>query len=349
MANDLDLPDSLDAGRVMAEIEAEVRRRRANGDLPPSLEQELDQAFERFAPVDHLGGDFGDALEAADRTAVVNLAVPIPPGRPAEALAKRALRKGMAWYVNYLAQQVNTFGSATVRSLRLLGDRVSDLEAQAPPIAPVLVPPAGPNLSEWQDLVLEHLGPARGRVLHAECGDGALVDALVGQGVDAYGVDPRPTLVDAAVAAGRDAWPDDPLVHLAAVGDQGLGGLVLSGWVDRASVDGQRRLVALAAAKLAPGASVVVISTSPRAWARVTPPVEADLAGGRPLHPETWSYLLGQSGFVDVATQPGPAPAGLQPLPGGDAAAASFNARLDQLNQALFGPGRFAVVAARGR
>ncbi|HZU73255.1 MAG TPA: methionine biosynthesis protein MetW [Acidimicrobiales bacterium] len=301
--------ESPDLDRVLTEIQDEVRRRRAAGDLPPSLERELDLLFDRFTPSGTLDGDFSEALKAADRASFVNVNVPTASEKPGVAPVKRALRKGMAWYLEYLAQQVTAFGSASVRALRALGERVGSVEEQLAQIRPAVDDPADrspvpPDLGPWVQAVTGHLGGCRGRVLHVECGDGALLRALAGAGLDAYGVDPRGPLVDAAVASGLDAWPDDPLDHLSATADASLGGLVLSGCVDRLGLAGQRRLAALAAARVAPGGRLALVGIHPEHFRSLAGDLEADLAPGRPLSAVTWAHLLGRAGFSYVAILP---------------------------------------------
>jgi len=300
---------AFDNERVMAEIRDEVARRRAAGDFPPSLERELDLAFDRYVPAGSVSSDFTEAVKAADRAAYINVAVPTGSQKPGVGEVKRVLRKAMAWYLNYLAQQTTAFATASVRAMRSLGERLEMVEEQLAELVPARDdaadrPPVAPDLGQWASLCIERL-PVRGRVLHAECGDGALLGSLVEAGVDAYGVEPRGPLVDAAATAGLEAWPDDPVEHLSAVAEGYLAGLVLSGCVDRLALPRQRRLIELAAAKLAPGAPLIVIATFPRAWATSVPPLEADLAPGRPLHPTTWSHLLGRSRFTDIVVQDG--------------------------------------------
>jgi len=303
-------PDpAFDNERVMAEIRDEVARRRAAGDFPPSLERELDLAFDRYVPAGSVSSDFTEAVRAADRAAYINVAVPTESQKPGVGEVKRVLRKVMAWYLNYLAQQTTAFATASVRAMRSLGERLEMVEEQLAELAPARDdaadrPPIAPDLGPWAGLCVECL-PRRGRVLHAECGDGALLRSLVEAGVDVYGVEPRGPLVDAAAAAGLEAWPDDPIEHLSAVADGYLAGLVLSGCVDRLALPRQRRLIDLAAAKLAPGAPLIIIATLPQAWTTSVAPLEADLAPGRPLHPTTWAHLLGRSRFADIAVQDG--------------------------------------------
>jgi hypothetical protein len=145
--------------------------------------------------------------------------------------------------------------------------------------------------------VLERSREAPGLVLHTECGDGRLVEALVARGLDARGADPRwPARADGGtriLAAGA-------LEYLGATVSGTLDGLLLTGVVDRLRPGAARVLVQLAARSLAPGGIVVLVSARPEA-AVATDPVAADLAAGRPLHPVTWCHLLARSGLCELA------------------------------------------------
>ena len=294
-----------DQEKVMADIREEVARRRAAGEFPPSLERELDLAFDRYVPAGSVSSDFTDAVKAADRAAYINVAVPTESQKPGVGEVKRVLRKAMAWYLNYLAQQTTSFATASVRALRSLGERLEVAEERLAELADdpddaADRPAVAPDLSRWVPLCLERL-PRRGRVLHAECGDGALLRAMVDAGVDGYGVEPRGPLVDRAAASGLEAWPDEPLAHLGSVADGYLAGLVLSGCVDRLNLARQRKLLGLAASRLAPGAPLVLIASVPESWAATVPALEVDLAPGRPLHAPTWVHLLERAGLVGAA------------------------------------------------
>ena len=304
--------DDLDLERVLEEIKAEVSRRRAAGDFPPSLERELDLAFDRYVPAGTVGADFAEAIRAADRAAYVNVAVPTESQKPGVGEVKRVLRKAMAWYLNYLAQQTTAFATASVRAMRALGERVATVEDELAQWRPQLDdsrdrPADAPDLSAWTAPAPARLRGRPGRVLHAECGDGALARALVAEGIDADGVEPRGPLADAAAASGLEAWPDDPLEHLSAMTDGFLHGLVLSGCVDRIPLGQQRRLLELAAAKLGSGAPLIIIAAVPEAWVSTVPALEVDLAPGRPLHGSTWAHLLQRLRFSDVRCEEGEA------------------------------------------
>jgi hypothetical protein len=335
----------IDAEQFMAEIEAEVRARREAGDLPADMERELDLAFARFAPVGAMGDDFESVAARAEEAAFLVLAPPPMTGGRGVPFVKRVLRKLMLFYVHHVAEQVTAQALVLTRGLRLLGKRVDQLERVVPGEGPGagIVAPSLPDLKAWEPLLLGGLVGCRGRVLHAGCGDGGLVEALRRGGVDAYGVDPSP---DAVVGdgAGLELRPVNALDHLRAVGAGALAGLVLTGCVDRSVPAVQRELAELGASRLVAGGRLALVGTSPAAWERTAGPVAADLAPGRPLHPETWVALLEAAGFSDVETHQGPTGDGLSPVPGTDPTAAAVNANLERLNALLFGPVSYCVV-----
>jgi len=159
----------------------------------------------------------------------------------------------------------------------------------------------GPLLA-W---VLEHLGgaeasedaPELGRlVLHAECGDGRVVEALAARGLDARGADPRRS---SRASGDTNIAAAGALEYLGATPNGTLDGLLLSGVVDQLRPGAARALAHLAASRLKPGGVVVLVSARPEATVAIDP-VAADLAPGRPLHPVTWCHLLARYGLTEL-------------------------------------------------
>lgn len=298
---------------VMAEIDEEVRRRRASGDLPARVERELDELFLEHSPVAGRGGGMDEALRMVDAAAFIDPVVPVGSNKSGGAVVKKGIRSLNLWYVGFVTHQVSQFATAASRALHLLDDRVAELRRQ---LEAQQVPPAGVVESSWSvgadawwvPAAEDALRSAPGRVLHAACGDGWLVAALAGKGVDAYGVDPRPGRVDRAEADGTDLREEDLLEHLRAVEPAALGGLVLTGVVDGTTHGERGQLLRAVCRGLAPDGVLVVHSLAPGTWASEAAPVEADLASGRPLRPGTWEHVLAPLGF-DVAVAEGPSAA----------------------------------------
>jgi hypothetical protein len=293
---------------LMADIEREVRARRRAGQVDDDYERELDRIFDAVAPPGATGSGLEAALARAERAAVIDPVGPVASRFPGVALLRRVLRKLLAFYVEHVARQVTAFGVMTLRSIRLLGERVDAIEARVPQTDPRLaaltVPIASDlDLTRWHDIVVKALAPVTGRVAQLECGDGALLAAVVDAGIDAYGVDPRPDAAALADARRIEARTTGALAHLRALPPGALGGVVLSGCVERFSVGDLVELVERVTVALAPGTPLVVVSRDPSG---PFDPIAADLAPGRPLHAETWRFLLERQGFdaIDVHRPP---------------------------------------------
>jgi hypothetical protein len=301
-----------DANALMADIEREVRARRRAGQIDDDYERELDRMFTAVAPPGATGPGLEAAITRAERAAVIDPVGPVGSRIPGVALLRRVLRKLLAFYVEHVARQVTAFGVMIVRAVRLLGERVDAIEARSPVTDPRLLDVGVPvssdvDLAAWRDLVVKVCAPVTGRVVHAECGDGALLVALRDAGIDAYGVDPRRDAAAVADERGAEVRTMGVFDHLRAVPTGAIGALVLSGCTERFAAGDIVELVEAAARVLPSGAPIVVVSSVPGAAA--ADPIAADLAPGKPLHPETWAFLLGRQAFEGIETHTADTPA----------------------------------------
>ena len=308
---------------VVAEIEAQVSQLRAAGQVPPGLEDELDRCFEDVAEVSlaavgkAMSGVSGPGADPiAGSAGPMSLAQLRKQATPA---ARKLLGPSFRRLERRGALGLARLGEAASIRAHVTADHLERLAARSPWASRVLsaarpgeaaMSAAGTThpsiegpLLAW---VLERLSAAPpeearevpGLVLHAECGDGRVVEALAARGLDARGADPRsPVRADGdtrIVAAGA-------LEYLGATLSGTLDGLLLTGVVDRLRPGEGRALAQLAARCLAPGGVVVLVSARPEAVVAMDP-VAADLAHGRPLHPVTWCHLLARYGLSVLAT-----------------------------------------------
>jgi hypothetical protein len=299
-------PDGIDLRKLAAEIEAEVRARRAAGDYPPGFEDELDALFDRYAPPE-VNEDFDAALERAEDLSLINPVLPVASRNPILGVVKRTVAKLIAWYHSFIAQQVGTLAGAINNALGLLYTRVRNLErttgdvrAQRAVMARI---PAHRDDAAWQSIVVDSLRGREGRVAVVHCGRGALLEGLGEAGVDAYGIEPRRGDADEARSLGFDVRIDDGIPHLESVGEGALSGLVVRGLSERSMVSELVSLVASAHDALAEGAPILVCSLRRNAWGHGDTLVEADLVAGRPLEAESWVHLLGEYGFADASVK----------------------------------------------
>lgn len=295
----------VDLHAVVDEIYAEAARRRRSGEIPAGLERELDAAFAKVAPPAAVGDDLAAVIERVERASFIDVDVPTASNRPGVAPVKQVLRKSMAWYLRYVAQQVSGLGSAVTRGLSLVDAKLVALEEATPgadprvraellAVPPAVVPPG------FHPVLVEAAaaGPDGGRVLHTECGEGSLVLALLAAGVAAYGVDPRRELLGGAARRAADVRAEAALPHVRSLPDANLAGVVLSGVTDTAPVGVQVALADEVVRLVRPGGCVAVLVTDPSTW----PPVVQDLAPGRPLQAATWEHLLTSRGCTVAGT-----------------------------------------------
>jgi len=334
-------PEELDAAgrveylnQVMADIDAEVRRRRASGDLPAGLEQELDELFLEFSPVGLQGkARLRETLALVDGSAYVDIAVPVESQKMVGSYVKRSIRKAMGWYIGFIVHQIVKFAWAVSRMFHVVVSHVEDLEAEVATLRTPEVPSSAVPAGD----------PA------ADCGNGSLVEALTAAGVDAYGVDPAEVVIESAVERGLDVRAESALGHLDVVADGALSGLVLSGSVQWLHPNERDRLVRLAASRLDVDGVLVLHSATPETWAAGTSHVLSDLAPGRPLHAETWSHLLAGQGFRATGLTPGGEDRRIAPVGSSGPDADAINAAIDAVNAHLLGPGEYLLIAVRER
>jgi len=299
---------------VVAEIEAQTRELRTGGLVPAGLEAELDRCFDDVAD-ESLALAWAPAALGEARAGLGRLSSLAELRKRAEKVARRrfgpSLRRlerriGLAarraaeggWMqVHVTADHLERLAARSAVASRVLSTiRPRELAA---PASAARHPAIEGALLSW---TLEHLSPTQigedspRSVLHAECGDGRVVELLAARGLDARGADPacsERASGDARLVAGG------ALEYLGATPPASFDGLLLTGVVDRLRPGAARALAELAARSLAPGGTVVLVSARPEAN-MAKDPVAADLAPGRPLHPVTWCHLLAHSGLLDL-------------------------------------------------
>jgi Methionine biosynthesis protein MetW len=193
-----------------------------------------------------------------------------------------------------------------VEAFRFLSARVSTLEARLaaqdrPVEGPAWLVPAR-DLGPWAGPVAAHVAAATpgGQVVHADCGEGELLHAFAERGTTAHGVEPRGALALRALERGSSVTIAEASEHLEGRPDASLGGIVLSGVVDRLTLSDLLPLLVQCRRTLAPAAPLVVV-TEPLTTVGARHAAAQDLVEGRPLHEATWELLLDRAGFVDVA------------------------------------------------
>jgi hypothetical protein len=142
-----------------------------------------------------------------------------------------------------------------------------------------------------------------GLILHADCGEGDLLRALHESGAEAHGVEPRGAVALRAIEQGCSVTIAEATEDVTSRPDGSVGGVVLSGVVDRLPLHALLPLLDQSRRVLRRGAPLVVIA-EPVAAVAGRGAAAQDLVDGVPLYESTWALLLERAGFVEVAPLP---------------------------------------------
>jgi SAM-dependent methyltransferase len=191
-------------------------------------------------------------------------------------------------------------------------------------------------------------------VLDVGCGRGEFLVLLREAGIEARGVDRDADMVAFCRAEGLDVEHADAVEYVAGLADGSLGGVFAAQLVEHLRPPSLVRLLELAAAKLRPDGVLVAETVNPLALGALKN-YFADLTHAQPLVPETLVLLVRQAGFqradVRFLNEPPPEdrlrPVELPPEAAFDGARAALAANVARLNDVIFGPQDYALVARR--
>ena len=199
-------------------------------------------------------------------------------------------------------------------------------------------------------------------VVDVGCGRGEFLSLLHEGGITARGVDANAEAVERCREHGLDATRADALEYLRGQADESIGGLFSSQVVEHLEAAYLQRLLDEAHRALRPDSRIVLETLNPACWMAFFSAYVRDFTHRHPLHPETLSYLLRSSGFVDtevVYRSPLPEAAKLQRVevdptmrdtPVGAAVcelAEAFNQHADRLNGLMFAEQDYAAIGRR--
>jgi 2-polyprenyl-3-methyl-5-hydroxy-6-metoxy-1,4-benzoquinol methylase len=186
-------------------------------------------------------------------------------------------------------------------------------------------------------------------VLDVGCGRGELLSALAERGVSCSGVDLDAGMVAEARAAGLDVAAGDGIAHLRSLPEGSLGSIIAVHVVEHLPLHALLDLLELAATRLRPGGILVAETPNPASLVVLGNSYILDPTHVWPLHPSLLTFLCERAGFRDVELRfHAPAEAYHLPrldVPEGADWARPVNEAVDRLNEVLFGPQEYAVVA----
>jgi SAM-dependent methyltransferase len=250
-----------------------------------------------------------------------------------------------------------------------LEDRLARLErVRTAPAAPAPAPTAPAALPDYfgfearmrgstedvRERQRVYVGDFRGKppVLDAGCGRGEFLSLLREAGIEARGVDADPEMVAFARGEGLEVTEGDAVAELDRLEDGSLGGIFAAQLVEHLPPATLLRFLQLAAAKLRPGGLLVAETINPLSLVALGH-YFADPTHVQPLVPKTLELLARQAGFerteLRFLNEPEERlrPVTLPPESAFDAARGALEANVQRLNEVVFGPQDYALLARR--
>jgi len=191
-------------------------------------------------------------------------------------------------------------------------------------------------------------------VLDVGCGRGEFLSLLAEAGVEARGVDLDPDMAAFCRGQGLDVEEGDALAYLERLDEGSLGGIFAAQFVEHLEPGPLTRFIALAASRLRPAGVMVLETINPLSLFALRN-YFADLTHAQPLIPDTLSLLVKEAGFdraeVRFLNEPEEAQVlesvELPPGPEFDPARRALESNRARLNEVVFGPQDYALVAHR--
>jgi O-antigen chain-terminating methyltransferase len=191
-------------------------------------------------------------------------------------------------------------------------------------------------------------------VLDVGCGRGEFLTLLGEAGIEARGVDLDPDMAAFCREQGLDVQEGDALAYLNDLAEASLGGIFAAQFVEHLKPGPLTAFIALAASRLRTGGVMVLETINPLSLFALRN-YFADLTHAQPLIPDTLSLLVKEAGFdsAEVRFLNEPEEAHLLEsveLPPGaefDPARRALESNRARLNEVVFGPQDYALVAHR--
>lgn len=249
----------------------------------------------------------------------------------------------------------------THAEIGVLSQRVHDLHREVQVIA------SSPPDIGWErfarrfrgetDELLAHYEPiadrfrGQGPVVDVGCGDGDFLTLLADREIECWGVETDATLARSATDRGHLVRVGDGVEILGNLGDRSLGGIVLIQVIEHIPPSAIPVLVREAARVLRPGGVLFMETPNPSSLFVHSHSLWLDPSHSRPVHPLYLDFVCREAGFERVDTvyaSPVPDDQALPEIPDdGSELAGTLSVIVERLNQAVFGPQDYAIIATR--
>ena len=187
----------------------------------------------------------------------------------------------------------------------------------------------------------------KSNVLDFGCGRGEFVELLLENGITAQGIDLNPDMVAYCQDRGLPVIQADGITYLHSQEDNSLGGVFAAQVIEHLKPYQMIDLIRLAYKKLQPNACILLETINVQALYGYLNYFYMDLSHERPVHPETLKFILEAEGFknMQILYSSPVEDMAIPPLHINNQENIEFNRFIDKLNNLLFGPQDYAVIA----
>lgn len=202
------------------------------------------------------------------------------------------------------------------------------------------------DIKERQEIYIPYFA-GKSDVLDFGCGRGEFIELLLENGVTTQGIDLNPDMVAYCQDRGLPVIEADGITYLHSQEDNSLGGLFAAQVIEHLKPYQMIGLIRLAYKKLQPNACILLETINVQALYGYLNYFYMDLSHERPVHPETLKFILEAEGFsnIQILYSSPVEDMAIPPLHINNEENSEFNRYIDKLNNFLYGPQDYAVIA----
>lgn len=120
-------PTSDDYELMMRHVKDRVEALRSSPGYDPRKEREIDALYNQYIPPYVMQGN-DSLIDIAERDAYINGIPPLGSQKKGGIVIKKAIRSAIGWYIQFVTQQISTFGSGVARVLRSMNHDIEELK-----------------------------------------------------------------------------------------------------------------------------------------------------------------------------------------------------------------------------
>jgi 2-polyprenyl-3-methyl-5-hydroxy-6-metoxy-1,4-benzoquinol methylase len=204
------------------------------------------------------------------------------------------------------------------------------------------------DIKKRQEVYLKFVND-QSNVLDIGCGRGEFLELLLEKGIKAIGVDINEDMVAYCQDRGLPVLRIDALRYLEDLEDNQLGSIFGAQVIEHLATAEMIQMIRLAYSKLMPGGCIVLETVNLYTLIIFANQFYMDPSHNKPVHPETLKFILESEGFKRIQLiYSSPIESRFIPalhIEGLDSNLQEFNHGIENVNNLLFGPQDYAVIA----